>query len=238
MKKFIIISILALTLAACATSQSAVETAVSETMSAQLREKQHVDQEVVAEPTNTQEIVIDKKGTAQANSATRTAEYILTPSITYSPTSTPEPTNTPIPSNTPTPTRSAEELRPEFLALIIEFLENGEGLEDVGNVNLVRFGDPGVLEIEVNSRYSSKSNQPQLSYAIIRFLSVVLIEGIDYENLKMLSSGENFGINLTTYSEENRYRYQSFTTYELLQKVHDKVISYDEWVVESGAGFK
>lgn len=66
------------------------------------------------------------------------------------PTNTPRPTNTPLPTVTPTKTPSLDETRDQFVQLITKFLENGEGFDDIENVNLVRIQD-GELQIEVKT---------------------------------------------------------------------------------------
>ena len=172
------------------------------------------------------------------------------------PTNTPEPINTllPEPTDIPTPTETltieptatvdpqalrevAEKGRKEFIELTTNFLENGEGLEEIEKINLLRFNDAGVLEIEILAVYSSQDNQPFISYKIIAWLATAwtpLPE--DYFNL--ISGGESFAVQITSYSSDGDYPYQSVTNYETLQLLENKEISYEEWVSASNGGFK
>lgn len=238
MKKLLII-LACIILSGCGASESAVQTAIAETAAAQPMEaekKEAIEEDAGAN--ETKQAVADKRATAEANALTKTAEYELLPSSTPRPTKTEIPTNSPIPSQTSTPTISLDEQKEGLLNLVIEILENGEGLEDVGFVNLVRFGEPGVLEIEVKSIFASKSNQPPLSFEIIRFLAEVFTKTTKDSLLSVAGGGDEFIVHITTYSEGNNHRYQSETTYDLLAKVANKSISYDEWMTEANAGFR
>jgi hypothetical protein len=56
--------------------------------------------------------------------------------------------------------------------------------------------------------------------------------------LMRLGGGDDFIIHITTYSANGDYRYQSDTDFDTLMKLHDKQITYEEWVVASNAGFR
>ncbi len=186
---------------------------------------------------------VDMTQTAVAQTLVAQPTQVNSPipeSTNTKPVSTPNLTNTPRPTDTeiPTSTQSIEEIRQKFLEMTIEFLERGEGMEDIESVSLVRFGEPGLLEIEVKSEYASRDRQPELSYTIISFLATALGGGLERESLLKLGGGDDFTIHITTYSTNGDYRYQSDTNYETLMKVKNKQISYVEWVAAANAEFR
>lgn len=162
------------------------------------------------------------------------------PAITNTPkpTATFPPTRTPRPTKTDAPAQSLDDLRQDMLDIFVNLLENGEGLEAVEEVTVVRFGDPGILEIELVNVYSAEDNQPDLSYDVIRYLSQSMIGGMDLETSKLLANGDDFIIRLTTYSNDGDYKYRSETSWEVMEKIASKQITYEEWVQLSNAGFR
>ena len=202
--------------------------------------------------------------TACSNSASTATETLVPTETPNQPTSTPipstltpEPTNTSIPTNTALPTdtpgptntpgllegftgtkdEAIAIIQNKFIEQMNDILERGEGLEEIDGVNLVRFNEDGLFEIEVRSIYSSQDNQPDLSYKIISFLAVIF-KSWDRENANILAGEHDFAIHITTYSADGDYRYQSTTDFETLQKVANKAISYEEWKSFAGADFK
>ena len=121
---------------------------------------------------------------AETNSSIPTLKVTSTLIDTDTPIPSPTSTNTPVPTNTPTKTAipkpsatinataTIEAARQDFVELTTNFLEHGEGLEDIKQVNLVRLNDDGVFEIEVKSIWASKDRQPDLSYVIISYLLI------------------------------------------------------------------
>lgn len=164
----------------------------------------------------------------------------LEPSSTLPPppTNTPEPTATPKPTNTPSqPSKSVEDVQKDIIGLITKYLESGELL--IEKVAVVRFGDPGVFEIEVNNAMMARDNQPDLSYDMIAALAKMFIDGgLTRDKAITLGGGDDFVIRITTYSADGNYRYQSDTNYETLEKIYNKQISYEEWVAAANADFR
>ena len=169
----------------------------------------------------------------QAAAATATRVFVTATQgsiATISPSETPQPLVTSTNTNT---SGEAERFRTEFLD-VIATLETTDGI-DVKAVTLARF-DNGVLEIEIKTLWSSRDSQPDVSYDIIRVLSEPIAK-FNREKFEQLAGGP-FSIRLTSYSSEGKYRYQSLTDYDLLIKVANRAVSYDEWVAASGAGFE
>ena len=167
---------------------------------------------------------------------TNTQQPVIT--NTPIPTLTPRPTSTRKSTNTAAPAQSLESLQQEMIDIFIRLLENGEGLEAIEEVTVVRFGDPGIVEIELVNAYSAQDNQSDLSYDVIRFLSQGIIGGMDLETASMLANGDDFAIRLTTYSNDGDYKYQSETSWEVMESIANKEITYEEWVKLSNAGFR
>jgi hypothetical protein len=134
---------------------------------------------------------------------------------------------------------SIENIRHDLVSQTKLILENGEGLEDIETVNLVRLAD-GNLEIEVQCIWASRDRQPALSYDIITFLAAAfkVFDEPDYPTLKYIFGSDDPRILITTYSTDNDYRYQSSTDANTLFDVKDKSISYEEWVAAADAGFR
>lgn len=191
-------------------------------------------------PTIDIELAIQQTLTAQpADTSTPTLPPpTLTPTFlpTSSPTKEVVPTSIIKPTET-LETNTLEELQDEFVELLIQFLEDGEGLEDIESVTLVRLNDDGILEIELKSRWASRDSQPDLSFTIISWFSVAFSEFTE-ETFYKLANGHDLIFSLTTYSTDGDYRYKSETNVELLHKLYQKKVSYEEWVQEANAGFR
>jgi len=172
-----------------------------------------------------------------ASGFTDTTESSIYPDYSSIPTKTPQPVADLQESTTPTRTLDASEIeavRQVFLATTSEALAN---FEDVAAVNLVRFKDDKTLEIELKSNWASKDRQPMTSYDVASMIA----SGLCTDEGKQLLS--QMGINeptleLTTYSVNGDFRYQSETTFATLMKLFNKSISYEEWVSEANAGFR
>lgn len=170
------------------------------------------------------------------------------PSDTPIPTDTPIPSHTPVQSDTPVPptatdtpvpptevpARSLEEIQAEFRVLVVEFLEN---IFEVDTVTLVRL-QPGELVVELRTVYLAQDNQPDVSYIISRGVADLLIGQLERENAARITGGDNFSLNLTTYSDSGDYAYHSTTRWELLELLAQRAISYEEWLAQSNAGFR
>lgn len=151
------------------------------------------------------------------------------------PTATSAPTSTSIPKATEA-RQSFEvvsEAQDEFRRITTEALE---GLDDVDSVSLVRLGS-GKLEVELRTRWSARDNQPDVSYVVTKFMTGI-VETMDLQSLAAITEGDNFPFVLVTYSVDGDYRYQSESSYELLERLLDRSISYDEWVQEANADFR
>ena len=160
-----------------------------------------------------------------------------TKEASIAPTLTPQPTAFQQATTAPTRTLIASEvdaIRQVFLATTLEYLAK---LEDVGNVNLLRFKDDVALEIELKLKWASKDMQPIASYNAILMLSGAFCSK-DGKQLLTRMNIMDPSIDITTYSSEGGYRYKSTTSFETLQKICNKTISYEEWVAEANAGFR
>lgn len=176
---------------------------------------------------------------------TRVADFTNVPTYTPYPTLTPYHTFTPLPSLTPevivvTPTLTKTPTNPpqsEFLNIIIQMLELQDDIEEISVVK----GENGILVIEYFTKWASRDRQPIVTYRLIQDLSYIMIDNNKSEADYAWFCGDgnaSFGIDITSYSTDGDYRYKSFTNYLTLEKVNNKSISYDEWVLASGAGFK
>jgi hypothetical protein len=179
-----------------------------------------------------------------AVAGTVAAQASPTPLPSYTPTVTPSPTIRPTktfhPSTvqarrTPTkkPVESLEEIRADFIGIMVDVLERHF---EIDRVNMARF-DHGVFEMELYTGLAARDSQPPISYGVVQTLAAALADWED-RNIAALAGGSDFSFNLTTYSTDGDYRYQSETDLETLRKVNQRAISYEEWVEASGAGFR
>jgi hypothetical protein len=144
-------------------------------------------------------------------------------------TATPRPTRRP----TATPERTMEDWQSEMAEAIISDLE---GFSDVERVNLVRW-DEGLLEIEVQTQWASRDNQPEVSWTIIATFAEPLADMSEGQRMALTGS-EDLTVKLTTYSTDGDYRYRSETDFSTLVKLKNRSMSYDEWVQAANAGFR
>lgn len=227
MKKALIGALIILiVLSACAQNQSLesdIQTAITKTQNAA------VDQA----PEITQTPTFDTFELTRQVNQTKNAAYQETQNVKQ--TSTPRPTksSTTIPTSTPKP--SIEDLREELKNILINFLDD---VYEIDNINLILFDGNGTLEIEVRTTYASQDHQPDTSYVIIQQLAFVLTEGLGDRAAAIIFGGDTQIIHLVTYSTMGDYRYESYTNWNTSKKLHDKEISYEEWVTEADAGFK
>ena len=211
--KFLLVFLcIILFMVACSSSpdESSVQTAVAETLSVEIANLTIKDTSIDSEPP---------------------------PTLTLSPTNTQQPTPTPKPTSKPTETPVAltrEDVHAEFTKIIIETLED---IDDIELINLVRFDENGILEIEFSTIWASDDSQPDASYLAIKFLAA-LFSMIDQEDARKLTGGPGLSIHIVTYSSNGNYRYESLTPFDVLQQIEQKKISYDEWVKAANAGFR
>lgn len=213
MKRFLQIIAVSFLLASCGPSQKQIEEAVQQT------------QVAVAE------------ATAKAPTATRTPSKTPTkrPTKKPSPTKTKKPTPINTPSKAPTKTPTVEPTA-DLAEMTKSVVLIAESFEDVKAVNTVRYVN-GVWEVELQSVWASKDKQPPVSYEVIKLYAYAFCRYPEEHILKILG-GDKFGIKLTTYSTDSDYQYESFSDYPTLLKVVNKEITYDEWIMLSGAAFK
>lgn len=143
------------------------------------------------------------------------------------------PTPTVPPPATATPERAMEDWQSEIGEALISDLE---GFDDVERVNLVRW-DTGLLEIEVNTVWASRDNQPEVSWNIVTTLADVLTQMTEGQRMTLTGS-RNLTLRLTTYSTDGDYRYVSETDFSTLVKLDSRSISYEEWIQAANAGFR
>lgn len=181
-----------------------------------------------------------EKAIAQTQAAVSTATTepteTLEPTKKVVNTARPVPTNTRIPTltkmpKTSTPTASVQDLL-DGIASLIEQYDDG-----VESITTIRPGSES-LEIELRTKWASKDNQADVSFQVIRTLSDVFGDVKESNALKTVTgSPEHFSILLTTYSTGGDYKYSSLTYYDDLVKLHNKQITYEEWLSASNAGF-
>jgi hypothetical protein len=169
------------------------------------------------------------------------------PTATQGPISTLKPTNTPRPTNTytpkptytrgptNTPPKTREEIRSEFVQLWADYLP--VSVSDVETITTSRINN-GRLEIELKTMWASEDRQANVSYEIIQALAEILVDGMPPKTAAEIVGSDEFIVDLVTYSTNGDYRYESTTNYDTLLKVHNKSITYDEWVATSNAGFR
>jgi hypothetical protein len=189
---------------------------------------------------NTIETAIAQTQNAEPNLTEKPTQTKTTiPTATSTNTPLPKPSNTLAPTATNTKQMSVEEFRQELVNQTKAILENGQGLEEVEAINLVRIGESGGLEIEFRTRYASRDNQPAVTYKVIQFFSSAFVNGFhrDVSGVEKLTGGP-FVLRITSYSTDGDYRYQSETDWGTMVKVADQAISYDEWVSAANAGFR
>ena len=137
----------------------------------------------------------------------------------------------------PTPTtiedETVEEIKQEWNQDVITLLEK---LDYVGRVNLVQFIEGGFV-IELQTLFQIQNYQAEASYEIVTMLSEVLTIWDPQTRLKLTGS-EELTLILTTFSANGENRYVSETDFETMEKVRDRSISRDEWVILANAGFR
>ncbi len=153
------------------------------------------------------------------------------------PTATVEPTkpiNTALPTVTLTKQATMADMRQSIVDAVITDLAT---FEDVESVSVARFNN-GVLEIELKTVWASQDRQPDVSWKIISAFAGAYGK-VPKTNMFRIAGGPGpFAIQLTTYSTDGGYRYQSVSDWDTLAKLASKSMSYEEWVTTSGAGFK
>lgn len=145
-------------------------------------------------------------------------------------TSTKEPTALPTNTSTPDSVKIIEKVIADLSDLLLNYA-------DVSSITTIRRGELS-FEIEAKTKYSSQSNQPDVSFQIIRMLAEIFAPLGEGKALNFVKGDpEHFSISLTTYSEDGDYKYFSQTDFDTLVNLYKKQITYEEWVIESGAGF-
>jgi hypothetical protein len=102
---------------------------------------------------------------------------------------------------------------------------------------MVRFAN-NRFEIEIKTRWASQDRQPDVSYKIVQFFAAIFVDNFAADVAAKLADSDKFSLYLVTYSTDGDYRYESTTDYDTLVKLNNHVISYDEWVAASNAGFR
>ena len=64
------------------------------------------------------------------------------------------------------------------------------------------------------------------------------VEAMGKEQVPIFGSGDDIVVFLTTYSANGNFKYQSRTNWVLMGKLHDRSITYGEWILESNADFR
>ena len=198
-----------------------------------------------AEGSETQAVVVE----TQLAPRPETEEPVVTPSpkaASPTPGSTRQVSPTPSPSRTALATRSSpsatathslEDLRAEFVDLIIEYLERGGGSNEVQSVRRVSFSQDGYFDIELESLWTSKDLQPSVAFEVIYWLGRAWAD-TPREFFTRLSGQDRFVVRLVTYSSDGKYAHQSETNLWTVQNVGETRITYEGWVAASKAGFR
>lgn len=210
MKKIFVVVLILMVLTACQPSEEAIQQAIAQTEA--------------AKPTET--------AIPTLQIFTETVTKTIAPTLTTQPIVTKSPTI----GFSETPSFSEDELIQRFLDGINELIMTIAGNE-VDSINLLRM-DNYVLEVELKTRWASKDSQPDVSYEIVKYVSLFAEAWLNPDSLFKDLNPDGFDLSLTTYSIDGDYRYSSYSNFETLLKVYKKSISYDEWVQLSSAGFK
>ncbi len=115
----------------------------------------------------------------------------------------------------------------------INVIELASGVQ---RVNLLRWST-GQLEVELSTIYSSRGNQPDVSWNVVTLIAEVF-SALGPGQRFNLTGSEDFVFSLTTYSDNGDYRYYSETNYETFVRLNNRSISYNEWIEASVAGFR
>jgi hypothetical protein len=192
--------------------------------------------------------------TAQSLATHRVAQTTSNPALTVTniqpPTRTPKPTwdqhayETQVfataaakPARpTSTPMKSLEEERIEFSRVMAAAIE--EMASDIETINMARINN-GRFEIELKTKWASQDSQPDVSYQVVQVIAQLFKDApFSAESAAYYAGSDEFTVNLVTYSANGDYRYESLTDYDTLMQIANKLISYDEWVAASNAGFR
>jgi hypothetical protein len=137
---------------------------------------------------------------------------------------------------TSTPMKSLEEERIEFSQVIAAAIE--EMVSDIDTFNMARINN-GRFEIELKTKWASQDSQPDVSYQVVQVIAQLFNDAsFSAESAAYYAESDEFTVNLVTYSADGDYRYESLTDYDTLMQIANKLISYDEWVTASNAGFR
>jgi hypothetical protein len=110
-------------------------------------------------------------------------------------------------------------------------------VSDVESVTVIRRGQES-LEIELRTVWASKDRQADVSYQVMRVLSDVFADTTEGKALNFVTGKpKHFSISLITFSTDGDYKYSSLTYFDTLKKLHNKQITYEEWLAEAKAGF-
>lgn len=104
-------------------------------------------------------------------------------------------------------------------------------------VSTIRVASDGDLQLEFRTSFASQTNQPDVSWQVTQLIAA-LSQSWSTAFTSAVFGSEDWGVQITTYSNLGNYRYQSRSTLDLLKQVYSKSVTYQEWLAASGAGFK
>lgn len=163
-----------------------------------------------------------------------TATLLPTDTSTPIPTTIAPTTTSVIPTRTQSSSISAADAQKQLIDANVTFLKS---LPYIKNVNTMRFVS-GSLEVEVVLKYSTDKYVLSYSYEIITALSnMAVLSDNQLSRIAGNAAGSGFKIKLTVLNDSLDRRYQSVNSYDLLQKIQKSQVTYDEWVLASGAKF-
>jgi hypothetical protein len=166
-----------------------------------------------------------QKAIEQTQTAMPTAINTKIPTSTF----TQPPTLTP----KATMTETIDQINQQLKSVLIDGISSLDGVQ---KVNSIVFGN-GEFQIEVVTNWSSQDHQPQVSYEIMQYLSI-LCNHFKQDYFSFIVGNKSPIFSITTYSAMNEYRYKSSTQYDTCVKIGNKDISYEEWIIDSNAGFR
>ncbi len=106
----------------------------------------------------------------------------------------------------------------------------------VSAINSVRYDPTGDVEIEYKTKYAAQASQPDVSWQVVQAIAAALPVWSP-EIAEVFFGTPDFKVEITTYSSGGAYKHWSLTPLAALQKVAQKEMTYNEWVIAANAGF-
>ncbi len=155
--------------------------------------------------------------------------------------SLPSATVTPLPSATPEPgavtaTASAGTISPEQQAGWFTFEQTINSLitavDGVRIVHWVNLAD-GIINIDFQTEWTAAENQPEAQFAVIKQLAGFCSNTMA-DQIKAYTGVDKPSIRITTQSVDERYEFESLTTFDQCVHVAFGDLNYKDWQTQAG----